>query len=181
MKKIALISLITLLVGCATHHLENDPKEKGKIDASGNLVGIVHKQDFLSKPFGTWFQPKYDTYKVSNEEATKLKKLLKGVKIKAFMGTWCGDSRRETPKLYKLLDKSDFNYKNLEFIALNRQKKTPKNLQQGYNIHHVPTFIFYKKGKEIGRFIEYAVGRTITKDFIKILSEDETYTPPYSD
>ncbi len=180
MKKIAIIGFITLLVGCGTQHLENNTDIEGKVDAKGNLIGVVSKNDFLKKPFSTWFEPKYKDYKVSKEDATKLQKLLKGVKIKAFMGTWCGDSKRETPRLYKLLDKADFNYKNLEFIAVNRQKKTPKNLQQGYNIHHVPTFIFYKKGKEIGRFVEYAIENT-TSDIIKILSEDKTYKNPYSD
>ncbi len=187
MKKIAIISFITLVVvSCGTHHLENNTEIKGKIDADGNLIGVVSKKDFLKKPFSDWFEKKYEDYNVSTEDATKLKGLLKGVKIKAFMGTWCGDSRREIPRLYKLLDNADFNYKNLELIAVDRQKKTPENLQQGYDIHHVPTFIFYKndndKEIEIGRFVEGKVkGGTTTKDIIKILSEDKTYKPRYSD
>ncbi len=170
MKKIAIISFITLVVvSCGTQHLENNTEIKGKIDASGNLIGVVSKKDFETKPFKTWFEEGYKAYNVSKEDATKLKGLLKGVKIEAFIGTWCPDSRREIPKLYKLLDKANFNYENLKFIAVDRQKKTPKNLQQGKEIERVPTFIFYKNSKEIGRFIESAKKET-TKDIINILN-----------
>ncbi len=179
MRKIIVLSFVTLLTSC-TSYLVNNSDIKAQKDASDNLVGIVHKKDFLEAPYRNWFVSKYESYKVSDETASKLKELLKGIKIKAFMGTWCGDSKRETPRLYKLLDKANFNYKNLEFIAVDRQKKTPKNLQQGYDIDYVPTFIFYKKGKEIGRFIEYAVDTT-EKDIIRILSEDKTYKNPYSE
>ncbi len=180
MKKITLFSLIVLLASCAMHNLENNSDIKTQKDAFGNLVGIVEKKHFLQQPYSNWFVPKYEKYKVSDEAVKKLSKLLKGVKIKAFMGTWCGDSKRETPRLYKLLDKANFDYKNLEFIALDRRKKTPKNLQKGYNIQYVPTFIFYKNGKEIGRFVEYAIDST-EKDIIRILNEDKTYKNPYSE
>ncbi len=124
-----------------------EKEKKGEIDSSGNLIGIVRKSDFLRKPFKDWFERKYKAYNISNEDATKLKELLKDIKIEAFVGTWCPDSRRD----------------------VNRQKKTPKNLQQGKKIYRVPTFIFYKNGKEIGRFIENAKEET-TKDIINILN-----------
>jgi thioredoxin-related protein len=54
-------------------------------------------------------------------------------------------------------------------IVLNRAKETPNNLQEGYNITNVPTFIFYKKGKEIGRFVEFP-RETLEKGILKIVS-----------
>ncbi len=179
MRKIIVLSFVILLTGCATHLVSNS-NTKAQKDASGNLVGIVHKKDFLEQPYRSWFAPEYEEYKVNEKVVLELKNLLKDVKIKAFMGTWCGDSKRETPKLYKLLDKANFNYKNLEFIAVDRQKKSPKNLQKGYDIRYVPTFIFYKKGKEIGRFVEYAI-ESFEEDLIKILKEDKMYKNPYSE
>ena len=93
------------------------------------------------------------------------------------MGTWCGDSRRETPRFYKILEAAGFNFKNLEFATVNRSKKTPNNLQEGLNIIKVPTFIFYKKGKEIGRYVEYA-RESLEKDMLKIVS-GATYKHSY--
>ena len=88
------------------------------------------------------------------------------------MGTWCGDSRRETPKFYKLLELAEFDLKNLEMITVNRAKRTPDNLQRGFDIIRVPTFIFYKNDKEIGRYVEYA-RESLEKDILKILTGKE--------
>jgi thiol-disulfide isomerase/thioredoxin len=85
------------------------------------------------------------------------------------MGTWCGDSKRETPHFYKILELADFNFKNLDLVTVNRSKKTPDNLQEGLNILRVPTFIFYKKGEEIGRYVEYAK-ESLEEDMLKIVS-----------
>ena len=99
-----------------------------------------------------------------------LKEKLKGIKIKGFMGTWCGDSKRETPRFYKILEQANFDFKNLDLVTVNRSKKTPDNLQEGLDIKKVPTFIFYKDGKEIGRFVE-RVRESLEKDMLKIVSE----------
>ena len=88
------------------------------------------------------------------------------------MGTWCGDSKRETPHFYKILEEAGFNFKNLELITVNRSKRTPDNLQKGLNIFKVPTFIFYKNEKEIGRYVEYA-RESLEKDMLKITSGKE--------
>ena len=85
------------------------------------------------------------------------------------MGTWCGDSKRETPHFYKILEQTDFNLNNLELITVDVSKKTPDNLQKGFDIKRVPTFIFYRDGKEIGRYVEYA-RESLEKDMLKIVS-----------
>ena len=91
----------------------------------------------------------------------------------ATWGTWCGDSKRETPRFYKVMEAADFNFKkNFKLVAVNRGKKTPDNLQEGKNIIRVPTFIFYKKGKEIGRYVEYP-RESMEKDFLKILKGED--------
>lgn len=134
-----------------------------------NLIGIQTKENFKQQPYAEWFNPNYKDAKLDAAVVNKIKKHMKGVTIKAFMGTWCGDSQHETPIFYKLIDAIDFDYSNLTMIAVNRSKETPDNLQQGQNITNVPTFIFYKKGKEIGRFVEYP-RETLEKDVLKIVS-----------
>jgi len=164
MKKLLILFFVLLLTNCNAQEQKRATK-----NASGDLIGIASRVDFNQQPYASWFKRYYTKYTVDQNTAKKLKKALKGVKIKAFMGTWCGDSKRETPRLYKVLDAVKFHYKNLEMITVNRSKRTPANLQEGFNIIRVPTFIFYKNGKEIGRYVEYQ-RESLEKDILKILT-----------
>lgn len=167
MKKILLSFILIVTFSCSTSKKVTTTAK----DASGNLVGFATKDNFLQKPFNNWFTPNYENYKANKGIIDELKPLLKKVTIKAFMGTWCGDSKEQTPLFYKILDEATFNYDNLELVTVNRSKTTPNNLQEGFNIIRVPTFIFYKKGKEIGRFVEYP-RETVEADILKIVSEE---------
>lgn len=149
------------------------------LDKDENLVGIATKDNFLLAPFNDWFSYNYDDYTVDAATIEKLKPLLKNVTIKAFMGTWCGDSQEQVPVFYKVLDSTEFNYNNLVLVTVDENKKTPDNLQKGYNIERVPTYIFYKKGKEIGRFVEYP-RETVEADMLKIVS-GEPYKHSYEE
>jgi thiol-disulfide isomerase/thioredoxin len=138
-------------------------------DPSGNLVGIANKESFIEAPFNEWFTPNYAAYETDKEVMARLTPLLKDVTIKAFMGTWCGDSQEQTPVFYKILDEANFDYNNLVLITVNRSKVTPDNLQEGFNIERVPTFIIFKNDKEIGRFVEYP-RESVEADLLKIVS-----------
>ena len=143
---------------------------QGKIDKTGHLLGYAEKSDFSNQKFSAWFDRNYNAYKPNEDVVKKIKKKLKGVSVVCFMGTWCGDSKRETPRFYKVMEAADFNFKKkFKLVAVNRTKKTPDNLQKGLNIIRVPTFIFYKKGKEIGRYVEYP-RESMEKDFLTILT-----------
>lgn len=158
MKKIVLIvSLLLVSIHITAQNTEQ------------NLIGIQEKCDYLQEPYADWFAPNYAKYQPDMTVVNELKKHLDGITIKAFMGTWCGDSKRETPAFYKILDKAGFDFSHLTMIAVNRDKATPDNLQEGMNITNVPTFIFYKNGKEIGRFVEFP-RETLEKDILKIVS-----------
>ncbi len=167
MKKISFI-LLLILFGSQIH-----------AQTDSNLIGIQSKDNFTQQPYGEWFNSGYKDYTPDAKTVKEIKKHLKGVSIKAFMGTWCGDSRRETPHFYKIMDAAGFDYKNLTMVAVNRDKETPDHLEEGMNITHVPTFIFYKKGKEIGRFVEYP-RETLEKDILKIVS-GKPYKHSYED
>ncbi len=164
--RILFIFLAINLVACkATKQVHT-----ATIDQDGYLVGIAQKSDFEKEPFKEWFAEEYNDYTIDVEVANQLKALLKGVKIKAVMGTWCGDSRRETPVFYKLLDAIDFDYNNLQMICVDRSKTSTNNEQEGLDIERVPTFVFYKNGHELNRFVEYP-RETLEKDFLNIVRE----------
>lgn len=146
-------------------------KLKAVKNKNGHLVGIATRKDLKKEPYGSeWFNDYYSYYETDKTIINSLIPKLEGIKIKAFMGTWCGDSKREVPNFYKILDDALYDLKNLELVTVNRSKKA-KGLEKGYNIIRVPTFIFYKNGKEIGRFVEHTVDdATLEYDMLQIVS-----------
>ncbi len=178
MKKFAFaLSVFILLVSCGTKNAavkNNLPinQKDGK-----NLIGQVNRQGFEQPPFESWFGKNYRDYRVDKKEADKLKEPFKEIKLLVVMGTWCPDSRRETPRLYKILDYIGFDEKNLTVYAVDRSKRVPSGATDNLNIKRVPTIIVLKGGKEIGRIIEYPVF-SLEKDLYMIISGQD-YKPNY--
>jgi len=165
MKKTFLVLLAITILSCSTQKQVSTPTK----DKAGNLMGIANKASFLQEPYNNWFTPNYNAYDLEETAVAEIGSLLKNVTVKGFMGTWCIDSQEQMPVFYKIMDSADFKYKNLELITVDRSKKTPDNLQKGYNIFRIPTFIFYKNGIEIGRFVEFP-RETVEADILKMLS-----------
>ncbi|SDR72944.1 TlpA family protein disulfide reductase [Christiangramia echinicola] len=181
-----LILLAVLTISCGnTVSKSNSDNELNIEDESTNfqddmLLGEFHKEDLQQKPFSSWFKPRYSDFSPQTEAMETIKENIEDYEIKVLMGTWCGDSKREIPKLLKILDNSDFNYKNIEMIAVDYNKTTPSKIEEELNVHRVPTIIFYKDGKEANRFVEYTQEETLEEDIAKIVS-GETYKNSYAD
>ncbi len=145
------------------------------------LVGNINREGLTQAPFNDWFSKNHDNYLVNDKVISKLKNTLKGYEITVFLGTWCGDSKREVPRFYNVLEAAGFPEKSLKVIAVDndikRYKQSPGGEEKGLNIHRVPTFIFYKNGKEVNRIVEYPK-ETLEKDILKIV-KGETYRPNY--
>ena len=146
------------------------------------LVGPITLEGLQSKPYKTWFNTSYDNYAVDKTLVKMIKKKTKGYHIKLFLGTWCGDSKREMPRMIKILNEAKFPTENLEIIALDSRKdfykKSPGGEEKGLNIIKVPTLIFFKNGKEINRIVERPIA-TLEEDILAILSNN-IYKPNYS-
>ncbi|MCB0465744.1 MAG: thioredoxin family protein, partial [Aequorivita sp.] len=169
--KVLLLSTI-LLVAC------NSSKEKNKVpeniskeiisenskekindtvpyEDSVMLLGKANRKGLQMEAFKDWYNAGYKDYNVDIEAIETLKPLLKDVTITVFMGTWCEDSQREAPHLYKILDAANFDESKLSLITVSEEKTTPEGFEEGKNITNVPTIIFYKDGNELGRIVEY--------------------------
>ena len=144
-------------------------------DVKGNkkLLGQVDKNGLTQAPFKDWFDKNQEAYLENDKIINALKTNLKDYKIKVFFGSWCGDSRRELPHLYKILEDANYPMNQLEVIGVDRTaeayKKSPSGEEKGLNIHKVPTFIFYKDGKEVNRIVESPV-ETLERDIHMIIS-----------
>lgn len=196
MKKTILIISIIALSAC------NSSKEKNKVEKKTStemisennkekindtvpyedsvmLLGKANRKGLQMDAFKSWFDPGYQDYSVDSETLGKLKPLLKDVTITVFMGTWCEDSQRETPHLYKILDDAKFDESKLTLITVSDEKTTPQGFEKGKNITNVPTIIFYKNDKELGRIVEYPIV-SLEKDMFAILSGKE-YKDAYAE
>ena len=122
------------------------------------LVGPMEIEDLRQGIYSNWFTPGYEQYTPDTVLLKNLKPLLQEVDIQVFLGSWCGDSRREVPKFIKLLEAADYPMERLQLIGVDRRsefyKQSPNGEHLGRNILRVPTFILLKNGVEIGRIIE---------------------------
>lgn len=146
------------------------------------LLGVINKEGLMNPPFQSWYKRGFNSYHLDMATIASFKKELGNYTIKVFMGTWCGDSKREIPRFYKVLDAAEYSEKQLMTIAVDyvkpNYKKSPGGEEKGMNIIKVPTFIFYKNGKEVNRIIESPVA-SFEKDMVAIL-RGKDYVPNYS-
>jgi thiol-disulfide isomerase/thioredoxin len=140
-------------------------------DGSKILMGIISR-DLVVKDtsFIKWWDNGLKGYSPNPEAIGALKKYNDSVQIVAFMGTWCEDSHFIIPKFYNLLDAAGFSSDKVSLIGVDRSKKTLGHLSEALNVINVPTIIVMKKGKEIGRIVEYGKYGLIDKELAEILN-----------
>ncbi|NJW51899.1 thioredoxin family protein [Salinimicrobium oceani] len=136
------------------------------------LVGDIERKDLEQAQFATWFHPMYKSYKPEAKALETIREHINDYEILMFMGTWCADSQREVPKFLKLLDLTEFDQENLKIKAVREDKTLPDEEQKEYDVVYVPTMIFFKDGKEVGRFVEYPQDE-LEIDIAKIVSGKE--------
>jgi thiol-disulfide isomerase/thioredoxin len=133
------------------------------------MIGKIKLKDFKVAPFKTWFDEEYNSYKPDYKTLSEITKIDKKIKVLVFFGSWCGDSRREVPRFLKIAEHLKIKKKKISYMGLDRKKTAPVYKENIWDIQYVPTFIFLKEGKEIGRIIE-TPNESLEKDLKKILN-----------
>lgn len=144
-----------------------------------HLWGTVTVDQLMQEPYADWFEKYQQDY--TSTLTKKDGKKLKDVKVKAFLGTWCGDTKFLLPKFVEAWKTMGLKEDQIEFVALHvedeKYKQGPNKETDDYNIHKVPTFVFEKDGKEIGRIVERAVFDLDTD--IQLIAEGRPYKNRY--
>jgi len=139
------------------------------------LLGPQTKNQFLKSPYSDWYVREHDEYAIDQKTVAELKKeKLSSYSMIVVLGTWCGDSHREVPRLMKILESINYPEQKLTIIAVNRKKEAPGGEEGVYNIQRVPTIIVQKYGKEIGRIIESPASGYLERDLLEIIQKDNT-------
>jgi thiol-disulfide isomerase/thioredoxin len=169
-----LIFAITACTPKIAHH-QSQSVNMEATDKKGNLIllGKTTRQRLAQAPFNTWYTKNYESYTIDSNTASQVKPLLRNKHFLLFMGTWCGDSRREVPRIYKILDYCQVKPSQIQLINLSNSdtayKQSPGHEEQGLNIRRVPTLLIFENKREVGRIVESPVG-SFEKDLLDIVS-----------
>ena len=161
-KSLTLLFISTIIFGQEYKIIKNENSNKSM------LVGTFPREVFQDSNFAWWFNSEYTNYDVETESIIMSKNNFEGKVIQIVIGTWCSDSRREVPRIIKILDFVDFPEDKLFLISVDRDLNGLSDEVSDLNIEFVPTIIVYESGKEIGRVIE-TPKVTLEKDLIEII------------
>jgi len=185
---ITVIAIFIFVIAACTHKMASQVTQPANIevtDKKGNLIllGKTSRERLAKAPFDGWYTKNYEAYSVDSNTAAQLKPLLKHKQFLLFMGTWCGDSRREVPRLYKILDFCRVKSSQIQLITLNNSdtayKQSPGHEERGLNIRRVPTLLIFENQREVGRVVESPV-TSLEKDILAIVS-GQPYEHRYKD
>lgn len=187
MKSILKLIIYIIIPACFfSCHSGSIPQRSANLestDSRGNpmLLGICTRERLEQKPYSEWFTRNYQAYHIDTPAASALKAKLADKHFLIFMGTWCGDSRREVPRIYKLFDYCQVKSEQVQLVMVDSHdsvyKQSPGHEERGLNIHRVPDLLIFEKKGEIGRIVESPVA-SLEKDLLAIVNK-EGYTPHY--
>lgn len=144
------------------------------------LFGEVTRED-IAKYLPDW-NAEYFEYEPDRRLTADLAKYLKDVQITSVLGTWCGDSRREIPRLWRILEEVGYPVSRMKMYAVGSSRFTadmqiPKDVlnwsgitRKFYSADAVATIIFERNGVELGRIIE-SPEVTLEEDILGIVKE----------
>ncbi len=91
-----------------------------------------------------------------------------GIRIDVYLGLWCPDSLTNVPPFIKIVDKLGTGVTVRYFSLPKKADKEIKYFVEEAKVERVPTFIFYRGDKEIGRIVENPKAGML-EDFMDIL------------
>ncbi len=143
------VPVITLFVMALSFGSETTPK--------GDLMGTISRSELDAQNYEWMAKGELAAAKEFHhrkKDIATLKYSLKGVEIEVYFGSWCGDSKEHVPTFLTLMDSlRPEGAKEISMVALDRKKMHP-GFTNSRNIEKLPTFVFLKGGKEIGRIVE---------------------------
>jgi len=117
-----------------------------------------------------WRSLRAGDYEPDTAAVAAIRERSRGVEVFAVVATWCRDTRRELPRFFKIADRAGWSTASMTFLAVDRSKRDPGGETVRWNVTRVPTFIFLRRGQEIGRVVERPT-TTLEQDIAQILRE----------
>ena len=164
-KRINIFILILAAISFGLFNLNSSDIPEGMFEdpktGKPMLLGKITIEELQQEPFAEWYQMESDGYEVDTELTNAISNPGQYT-YEVFLGTWCGDSRREVPRMEKIFSEMGIDMSNVLIVTLDRDKISPNDEQEGKDIRYVPTLIVSKDNQEIGRIVESPSSETAT-------------------
>lgn len=163
------LTLALSLTGCGGGVASTTSTTSAAAVRTADVVGITSREA-IEAAVPAWREA-IASADPGDEVARQLQAVAPGAEIDVFLGTWCGDSRREVSRLFLALEIAEqvgplpFT---VRFIGVDRSKVAP-GLSEGVELRYVPTIIVRRDGVEQGRIVETAT-RGIEQDLLDLLT-----------
>ncbi len=118
------------------------------------LNGRVPVKVLENKEKYPWFYYGFQAYKPNADLINKLKPVSKDISVLVIGGSWCSDTQLELPKFYKVAEQMGMVPEQIELLMADRKKICNSLNIKVIHVKKVPSFLFYKDGKELGRIVE---------------------------
>lgn len=136
--------------------------------ATGALVGTVTREE-IETAHPDWVQTQVAAVPDAMA-AQALAAVPPGAEVTVVLGTWCSDSAREVPRLWRSLDEAGGEVPfAIRYVAVNEAKTEPAEPIARFAVEFVPTFIVLRDGREVGRIVEEAP-HGIENDLLALLT-----------
>jgi thiol-disulfide isomerase/thioredoxin len=143
-------TFLVLITSCVSANKFTIKKEGSDIILNGPV-----EKSYLNNPKQfPWFYYGYQAYQPKDSVVNLLKSEASKLGFLIFAGSWCGDTQKELPAFYKVVDLMGVKDNQIQLIMVDRNKQTNFMKTSVLGIKPVPCIIIYKDSVEIGRFIE---------------------------
>ncbi|HVT44615.1 MAG TPA: thioredoxin family protein [Thermoanaerobaculia bacterium] len=110
-----------------------------------------------------------DRHQPNEDAIAALRDVNEPVDLTVVLATWCGDSRREVPRLLKAIDTAGNPNLRVRLVGIDSEFHEPMDVIQEMKITNVPTVIVESGGKELGRIVETTASESIERDLAAII------------
>lgn len=165
LKGLVLILFALIAVNLNAQNFKIIPDEK---TGEPLILGYCPVTELNDSVFAGAWSDEYDSYQPNKSVLDSLKGKLDDINITIVFRSTCGDSREQVPRFFKVLNELNYPLDKLTLIGVDREKKGLSGEADKYDIGLVPTFIFYKDGKELGRIIE-TPNESLEEDLLRIV------------
>lgn len=139
----------------------------GEAKEENVLVGAVTREQ-VEAAVPDWVQAEVEA-QPDAEAAQALGSLEPGAEVTVYLGTWCGDSRRELSRFWKALDQTGGVAPfEVRYVGVDRGKKEPAAVKED-GVLYLPTFIVRRGGREVGRIVETSP-HSVEQDLLALLT-----------
>lgn len=160
--------MVLTSLACATANPQNQGQGEAKAKEESVLVGPVTR-DQVEGASAEWMQAEVEA-QPDAQAAQALASIEPGAEVTVYLGTWCSDSRREVPRLWKAIDAAGGSVPfALHYVGVDHDKKEPSAALAEGDVHYLPTFIVRRGGKEVGRVVETSPNG-IERDLLALLT-----------